>query len=86
MLARPVLIHLMWAGDALADLSGPVGDETMVRARLRGGGMTASRSSLCVGTRLTIVGDTITVTSVEGANVAGFDTSRYRLPGRRLTE
>jgi hypothetical protein len=35
MLARPVLMHSLWAGDALADLSGPVGDETMVRARLR---------------------------------------------------
>jgi hypothetical protein len=35
MLARPVLMHLLWAGDALVDLSGPVGDETMVRARPR---------------------------------------------------
>jgi hypothetical protein len=35
MLARPVLMHLLWAGDALADLSGAVGDETIVRARLR---------------------------------------------------
>ena len=35
MLARPVLMHLLWAGDALADLSGPIDDDTIVRARLR---------------------------------------------------
>jgi hypothetical protein len=35
MLARPVLMHLLWTGDARADLSGPVDDETIVRARLR---------------------------------------------------
>ena len=35
--------------------------------------MTGSRAPLCVGTRLTIDGEAITVTSVEGANVAGFD-------------
>jgi hypothetical protein len=34
MLARPVLMHLLWAGDALADLSGPIDDESLVRARL----------------------------------------------------
>ena len=34
MLARPVLLHLLWAGDALADLSGPIDDESVVRARL----------------------------------------------------
>jgi putative transposase len=37
--------------------------------------VTASRSPLCVGTRLTLAGDTVTVTSVEGAKVAGFDAS-----------
>jgi putative transposase len=37
--------------------------------------MTASRAPLCVGTRLTIHGEAITVTSVDGAQVAGFDTS-----------
>ena len=35
MLARPVLMHLLWAGDALADLSGPIDGDTIVRARLR---------------------------------------------------
>ncbi|MHB1837873.1 MAG: TnsA-like heteromeric transposase endonuclease subunit, partial [Solirubrobacteraceae bacterium] len=35
MLARPVLMHLVWAGDALAELSGPIDDDTIVRARLR---------------------------------------------------
>jgi hypothetical protein len=35
MLARPVLMHLLWAEDALADLSGAIDDETIVRARLR---------------------------------------------------
>lgn len=35
MLARPVLMHMLWAGDALVDLSDPVDDETIVRARLR---------------------------------------------------
>ena len=35
MLARPVLMHLLWAGDALADLSDPIDNETIVRARLR---------------------------------------------------
>ena len=35
MLASPMLMHLLWAGDALADLSGPIDDDTIVRARLR---------------------------------------------------
>jgi transposase InsO family protein len=37
--------------------------------------MTASRSPVCVGARLTIDGEAITVTSVEGANVTGYDAS-----------
>ena len=37
--------------------------------------MTASPPPLCVGTRLRIDGEAITVTSVEGARVAGFDAS-----------
>jgi transposase InsO family protein len=37
--------------------------------------MTASRSPLCVGAPLTIDGAAITVTSIEGANVAGYDAS-----------
>lgn len=36
MLARPVLMHLLWAGDALADLSEPIGEDTRVWGRLRG--------------------------------------------------
>jgi TnsA endonuclease-like protein len=35
LLARPVLMHMLWSGDALVDLSGPVDDDTVVRARLR---------------------------------------------------
>jgi hypothetical protein len=35
MLARPVLMHLLWAGEALADLSGPIGEESRVCGRLR---------------------------------------------------
>jgi TnsA-like endonuclease N terminal len=35
MLARPALMHLLWAGDAVAELFGPIDDETVVRARLR---------------------------------------------------
>jgi hypothetical protein len=35
MLAAPALMHLLWAGDAVAELFGPIDDETIVRARLR---------------------------------------------------
>ncbi|MHB1568153.1 MAG: TnsA-like heteromeric transposase endonuclease subunit [Solirubrobacteraceae bacterium] len=35
MLARPVLMNLLWAGDALVDVSAPVGEDSVVRARLR---------------------------------------------------
>ena len=35
MLARPVLMNLLWAGDARVDVSAPVGEDTVVRARLR---------------------------------------------------
>jgi hypothetical protein len=34
-LARPVLIHLLWVGDALTDLSAPVGEDNRVWERLR---------------------------------------------------
>jgi hypothetical protein len=34
-LARPVLMNLLWAGDARADLSGPIGDNSALLARLR---------------------------------------------------
>lgn len=30
MLARPMLMHLLWVRDALADLSGPIDEETIV--------------------------------------------------------
>src|SRR5438876_480966 len=35
MLARPVLMHMLWAGESLADLSGPITEDTMVWPRLR---------------------------------------------------
>lgn len=35
MLARPVLMHLLWAGEALADLSEPIGEGSRVCGRLR---------------------------------------------------
>jgi hypothetical protein len=35
MLARPVLMHLLWAGEAMADLSGPIGEDSRVWGRLR---------------------------------------------------
>ncbi|MHB8695477.1 MAG: TnsA-like heteromeric transposase endonuclease subunit [Solirubrobacteraceae bacterium] len=35
MLARPVLMHLLWASDALVDLSTPIGEDSVVWARLR---------------------------------------------------
>jgi hypothetical protein len=35
MLARPVLMSLLWAGDALIDVSVPIGEDSVVRARLR---------------------------------------------------
>lgn len=35
MLARPVLMHLLWAGDALVDMSAPIGEDSVVWARLR---------------------------------------------------
>jgi hypothetical protein len=34
-LARPVLMHLLWAGDALLELSEPIGEESRVWGRLR---------------------------------------------------
>jgi hypothetical protein len=34
-LARPVLMHMLWCGDALIDLAQPIGEDTVVRARLR---------------------------------------------------
>ena len=37
MLARPVLMNMLWAGEALVDLSGPIGEESRVWARLRMG-------------------------------------------------
>jgi hypothetical protein len=30
-----VLMHVLWAGDALMDVSGPIAEETRVWARLR---------------------------------------------------
>lgn len=35
MLARPMLMHLLWAGEALADLSVPIGEDSRVWGRLR---------------------------------------------------
>jgi hypothetical protein len=35
MLARPMLMHLLWAGEALADLSQPIGQDSRVWRRLR---------------------------------------------------
>jgi hypothetical protein len=35
MLARPVLMNLLWAGDALIDLSAPIDEDSVVAARLR---------------------------------------------------
>ena len=34
-LARPVLMHLVWCGDVLAELAEPLGEEMVVRSRLR---------------------------------------------------
>lgn len=34
-LARPVLMHLLWTGDALLDLSAPIGEESRIWGRLR---------------------------------------------------
>jgi hypothetical protein len=35
MLARPVLMHVLWAGEALTDLAGPIGEDSRVCGRLR---------------------------------------------------
>ena len=35
LLARPALMHLLWAGEALADLAEPIGEDSLVRGRLR---------------------------------------------------
>ena len=35
MLARPVLMHLLWSGDALIDLTGPIEERTVLSPRLR---------------------------------------------------
>jgi hypothetical protein len=35
MLARPVLMNLLWAGDALLDVSSPIGEGSVVWTRLR---------------------------------------------------
>jgi hypothetical protein len=34
-LARPLLMHMLWVGDALVDLSEPIGEDSAVLARLR---------------------------------------------------
>jgi hypothetical protein len=34
LLARPVLMHSLWAGEALVDLSGPIGEHSRVCGRL----------------------------------------------------
>jgi hypothetical protein len=34
-LARPVLMHLLWCGDALVDATAPVGEDSVVWSRLR---------------------------------------------------
>ena len=34
MLARPLLMNLLWAGDALVDVSAPIDDDSVVWARL----------------------------------------------------
>ncbi len=35
MLARPVLMNLLWAGDALLDVSAPIGEDSVVWTRLQ---------------------------------------------------
>ena len=35
MLARPMLMNLLWAGEVLADLADPIDEESRVRGRLR---------------------------------------------------
>jgi hypothetical protein len=35
MLARPMLMHLLWTGEALTDLAAPVGEDSRVWGRLR---------------------------------------------------
>jgi hypothetical protein len=35
MLARPVLMHVLWSGEALTDLAGPIGEDSRVCGRLR---------------------------------------------------
>jgi hypothetical protein len=35
VLARPVLMHLLWCGDALVDVTAPIGADTVVWSRLR---------------------------------------------------
>jgi hypothetical protein len=35
MLARPVLMNLLWEGDALLDVSAPIGEDSLVWTRLR---------------------------------------------------
>ena len=34
-LARPVLMHMLWVGDAFVDLLEPIGEDSAVWARLR---------------------------------------------------
>ena len=72
VLARPVLMHLLWAGEALADLSEPIGEESRRVGAAAGGGMIEPRWPLGVGGRLVIDGEMITVSSVDGAEVRGF--------------
>ena len=72
MLARPVLMNLLWAGDALVDVSAPIDEDSRCVGAVAGGGMTEARWPLSVGGRLMIDGEAITVTSVDGADVRGF--------------
>ena len=50
MLARPVLMHMLWAGDALADLSGPIDDDSRRAGASAGGDMT-ERGRRCASAR-----------------------------------
>ena len=83
MLARPVLMHLLWAGEATGRTCPRRSARTAAcRAASAGGGDDGARWPLAIGGRLVIDGEAIIVSSVDGAEVRGFTGDRRAGPVR----
>jgi putative transposase len=78
MLARPVLMHLLWTGEAMVDLSVAFCEDSHVWARSPGGGVMGSTWPLDVDGPRLIDGEAITVSAVDGAKVCGVTAGSER--------